>query len=531
MIWLDAVTEKLSGPMRLRVRGRSMLPTLRPGDEVIVHLATAETLAPGDWVIVRGAQGAFLHRYLGWRHGRIVTKGDGHRALDPSWPPDAVLGRVVEAQRDGRCFYRRTPGQLRRERLLAAGHQALGDVWNVLRRVKALLLSFFAVLMAVSLVWAAVGLTDFYAEDDVDIIIIYWETGSETNNLGFHLFRSLDSANGYTDISPDPPGFIASLDEGAGAFYEHEDVNVTPGITYYYKLEDVPSNGSTGTMYGPISATIPLETSPTVTPTQEITPTATATLTPTPTPTLTSTPSATPTPNPNVRFWADKTDLTAGECATVYWQTNNILAIFFDNTGVPGNGERAFCPCATESHTLRVKYLNNTTEDFVITLNVTGQCGVTTAAPTLTPREIIGDGATSTPRPTSTPGPTLPPVNLTATASAEERSATATASMATRLATATASAAMQAATQTAGQGTAEPSDSVALPPETLMASPESLMDESLATSSLLPTRGQVEGEASGVPVEKMLSVWLLIVGGIVGAGFIGAGILMWKRQQ
>jgi hypothetical protein len=64
-----------------------------------------------------------------------------------------------------------------------------------------------------------------------------------------------------------------------------------------------------------------------------------------------------------------------------------------------------------------------------------------------------------------------------------------------------------------------------------MASPESLMDESLATSSLLPTRGQVEGEASGVPVEKMLSVWLLIVGGIVGAGFIGAGILMWKRQQ
>jgi hypothetical protein len=526
MIWLDAVTEKLPGPMRLRVHGRSMLPTLRPGDEVIVHPVTAEALAPGDWVVVRGAQDAFLHRYLGWRAGCVLTKGDGHRVFDPSWPPDAVLGRVVEAQRDGRCFYCRTPGQLRRERVLTAGHHIIGGVWGVLQRVKALLLGLFAVLMAASLVWAAVGLTRFYAEDDVDAIVVYWETASETNNLGFHLFRSLDMTNGYIDISPDPPGFIASLDEGAGAFYEYEDVNVTPGITYYYKLEDLPSDGTTGGMHGPISATIPLETSPTVTPTVEITPTATAT--PTPTPTLTPTPSVSPTPNPNVRFWSDKTDLTAGECATLYWQTNNILAIFFDNVGVPGDGERAFCPCATESHTLRVKYLNGTTEDFVITLNVTGQCGMTpTATPTLTPREIIGNGATATPRSTSTPGPTLtlsptlPPVNLTATASAEAYIATATASMA----------AMQATTQTAAQGTAQASGPIASPLATLTASSERLADAAMATSSLLSTRSQVEGVESGVPVEKMLSVWLLIVGGILGAGFIGAGILMWKRQQ
>ena len=522
MIWLDAVTENLPGPMRLRVRGRSMLPTLRPGDEVIVQPATAEALAPGDWVVVRGAQGAFLHRYLGWRNGRVVTKGDGHRALDPSWSPEAVLGRVVEAQRGGRCFYRRTPGQLRRERLLAVGHQALGSVWGMLRRVKSLLLALFAVLMVASLVWAAVGLTDFYAEDDIDAIIVYWETASETNNLGFRLWRSLTEDDGYVDISD----FIASLDEGAGAFYEYEDVEVTPGIIYYYKLQDLPDGGGPDSYTDPISATIPLEASPTVTPTLEDTPTATATSTPT------LTPSASPTPNPNVRFWADETDLNAGECATVYWQTSNILAVHFDGLGVSGNGERAFCPCETESHTLRVKYLNGTTEDFVVTLDVTGQCNVTpTSTPTLSPRENIGDRPTSTPRSTSTP-------DLTATAFAEAFFATATASTEARLATATASAATQAATQTAMPDTAEPSGPGASPVPTLTVSSDSSedlvkveADEVVPTSSLLPTRGQVEGEASGVPVERMLSVWLLIVGGIIGAGFIGAGIIMWKRQQ
>jgi len=157
------------------------------------------------------------------------------------------------------------------------------------------------------------------------------------------------------------------------------------------------------------------------------------------------------------------------------------------------------------------------TEDFVITLNVTGQCGTATSTPVS--QGTIATGPTATPRPTFTPVPTLPPVNATATTSAE-----------VLVPTATASVAIPAATQTVAQGEGQPAAPLASPLATLPASSESQVGLT-ATLNLPPTRPPVAGEPSGVPVDELLSVWLLIIGGIVGAGFIGAGILMWKRQQ
>lgn len=504
MVWLDVITDKLPGPMRLRVRGRSMLPTLRPGDEVVVHPVTVEALTSGDWVVVRGAQGAFLHRYLGQRHGRVLTKGDGHMGLDPAWPPEAVLGRVVEAQRDGRCFYRRAAGQLRRERLLTAGHHVLGEVWGVLRRVKALLLASLALALSASLVWAAVEITNVTAEAGINSITVKWETASETSNLGFYVRRSLSAVGEYVRIS----GFIPSLDEGAGALYTYVDSDVTPGVTYYYKVEDVPASGGLGELTAPVSATVLLNATPSLTPspTRTLTPAPTST-TPTITPTATLTPTATATAeplptatlNPNVRFWADKTDLAAGECTILRWETNNITAIFFDGVGVLGDGERQFCPCATESHTLRVRYSGGATEDFMITLNVTGQCTTTVAPTTLT----------STPRAT-TPAPTLTLPAMSAPGAA---------------------ATQVAATATATQMAPPPAESTASPFSTDAPLANPLSSPVTPMPSLVFTRGPVSGESVGVPVEDILSVWLLIVGGIVGAGFIGAGIFMWKRQQ
>lgn len=102
----------------------------------------------------------------------------------------------------------------------------------------------------------AVILTSFTAEASTDSIAVMWETASETNNLGFYLWRSLDEAGDYTNIS----GFILSLDEGAGASYAYEDSAVTLGVPYYYKLQNAPGDGTLGTFTDPITATIPLTT-------------------------------------------------------------------------------------------------------------------------------------------------------------------------------------------------------------------------------------------------------------------------------
>lgn len=99
-------------------------------------------------------------------------------------------------------------------------------------------------------------LTSFTAEAGTSSITLKWETASETSNLGFYLWRGPTATGVYAKISD----FIPSSDEGAGALYEYVDSNVTPGVTYYYKLQDVPDSGALGVFSDPISATIPLTT-------------------------------------------------------------------------------------------------------------------------------------------------------------------------------------------------------------------------------------------------------------------------------
>jgi hypothetical protein len=88
-------------------------------------------------------------------------------------------------------------------------------------------------------------------------ILVTWETVSEVDNLGFHLYRS-ESADGprirlNQDLIPSqlPPG---SAD---GAAYQRVDSAVERGITYYYWLEAIDVYG-VATLHGPADAELPL---------------------------------------------------------------------------------------------------------------------------------------------------------------------------------------------------------------------------------------------------------------------------------
>ncbi len=87
---------------------------------------------------------------------------------------------------------------------------------------------------------------------------LYWTTQSETNNMGWNLYRSISQNMGQGIIVN-----IGGLIPGQGTTseptdYVYTDQNgVVENTTYFYWLESVDNGGETE-MFGPISLTIPL---------------------------------------------------------------------------------------------------------------------------------------------------------------------------------------------------------------------------------------------------------------------------------
>ena len=98
----------------------------------------------------------------------------------------------------------------------------------------------------------AVDLMSFEAEARDSAVELTWETGSEIDNLGFHLYRSTEEEGPYEQITSSVIPGLGSSPEGAK--YRYRDSGLTNGLTYYYKLEDIETTGVTE-FHGPVSAT------------------------------------------------------------------------------------------------------------------------------------------------------------------------------------------------------------------------------------------------------------------------------------
>ena len=81
-------------------------------------------------------------------------------------------------------------------------------------------------------------------------VTITWSTETEFDTAGFNIYRS-DQQNGeYTQINQQLiPG---KAEAAAGAVYSWQDTSAQPGMTYFYKLEDVEYN-NTRTFHEPFS--------------------------------------------------------------------------------------------------------------------------------------------------------------------------------------------------------------------------------------------------------------------------------------
>ncbi len=97
-----------------------------------------------------------------------------------------------------------------------------------------------------------VTLSSFTIQAGDGEVSLRWVTESETSNLGFYVYRSLEKEGVYTRLT-------SKLIEGAGTAtgrrnYIFIDIRLTNGVSYWYKLEDVSFDGTT-TVHGPISVT------------------------------------------------------------------------------------------------------------------------------------------------------------------------------------------------------------------------------------------------------------------------------------
>ena len=92
-----------SGELRLRASGVSMLPTLIPGDVLLIQTATLDHVAPGDIVLYRREDSLFVHRLIevDLPAAQFVTRGDSMASPDPDGAR-CLLGKVIMIERAGR---------------------------------------------------------------------------------------------------------------------------------------------------------------------------------------------------------------------------------------------------------------------------------------------------------------------------------------------------------------------------------------------------------------------------------------------
>jgi len=130
-----------SGKLRLCVTGWSMLPSVWPGDTLLVERASADQVCEGDIVLFGRDRRLFAHRVVAGARAvdnpQIITRGDGMPRPDPPVADSELLGRVSHILRDGRCIDPRTSLRLP-ERLMAAMVRRSDSATRLLVRVHGL---------------------------------------------------------------------------------------------------------------------------------------------------------------------------------------------------------------------------------------------------------------------------------------------------------------------------------------------------------------------------------------------------------
>lgn len=90
---------RMSGRLRIRAVGTSMLPAIRPGTLLEIERIDGRDARPGEVVLTAAGDRFFVHRVRKSGDGFVITRGDRHDHDDPPVRFEQVLGRVVGGDR------------------------------------------------------------------------------------------------------------------------------------------------------------------------------------------------------------------------------------------------------------------------------------------------------------------------------------------------------------------------------------------------------------------------------------------------
>jgi hypothetical protein len=113
----DVVESLLSRGIRVRFRaaGKSMLPTVRDGEHLIVAPVSSREIVRGDVVLCETWRGPVAHRVEAIETNAagarlFLLRGDASLSRDRPVPASALLGRVVGVERAGKTLSVAFPG-------------------------------------------------------------------------------------------------------------------------------------------------------------------------------------------------------------------------------------------------------------------------------------------------------------------------------------------------------------------------------------------------------------------------------------
>jgi signal peptidase I len=92
-----------SGRLHLQVTGWSMLPTVWPGDTLLIDHSDAHHVSEGDIVLFERGRRFFVHRIVkkNVEGSQILTRGDAMSQPDPPFAERELLGKVSQILRHG----------------------------------------------------------------------------------------------------------------------------------------------------------------------------------------------------------------------------------------------------------------------------------------------------------------------------------------------------------------------------------------------------------------------------------------------